>query len=101
MNTTKKRWSKAPIGVLLCLLMACIEERPLVEKFQEGAWEPETFQVVSLTGRRDGIMAFFSLELRGEGERRLVLEGCRAAPRKLRFVQRSATLPEAPYVSLV
>ena len=75
MDTTKKRWNKYPIGTLLALLVACGGERPLVEQFQEGAWQPQPFQVASMAGRRDGIEVFFSLELHGEGARRLVLEG--------------------------
>ena len=75
MDTTKSRWNKYPIGTLLALLVACGGERPLVEQFQEGAWQPEPFQVASLSGRRDGTQVFFSLELHGEGDRRLVLEG--------------------------
>ena len=75
MDTTKSRWNKYPIGTLLALLVACDVERPLVEQFQESAWKPEPFQVASLAGRRDGTQVFFSLELHGEGDRRLVLEG--------------------------
>ncbi len=75
MDTTKNRWNKYPIGALLALLVACGGERSLVEQFQEGAWQPEPFQVASLSGRRDGTQVFFSLELHGEGDRRLVLEG--------------------------
>jgi hypothetical protein len=75
MDTTKNRWNKYSTGTLLALLVACGGERPLVEHFQEGAWQPEPFQVVSLAGRRDGTEVFFSLELHGEGNRRLVLEG--------------------------
>ncbi len=70
MDTTKSRWNKYPIGTLLALLVACGGERPLVEQFQEGAWQPEPFQVASLSGRRDGTQVFFSLELHGEGDRR-------------------------------
>jgi hypothetical protein len=67
---------RAYFGVLLVVLLAgCGGARPLVERFEEGAWEAETYQVASLTGSRDAIEVFFSLELVADGGRRLVLEG--------------------------
>ena len=71
----KTRLNRYSASSLLALLVACGGERPLLERFQEGAWQPEPFQIVSLTGSRDGTEVFFSLELEAEGDRRLVLEG--------------------------
>lgn len=63
------------IGTLLVLLASCAAERPLVERFQQDAWQPEQFHLIHLAGRRDGFEVFFSLELQGEGSRRLRVEG--------------------------
>jgi hypothetical protein len=63
------------LASLLVLLTACGGERPLVASFQQDSWHPESFHLVSLSGKRDGIATSFTIILEGDGDRRLVVEG--------------------------
>ena len=46
-----------------------------MDRFENETWRPESFQLVSLTGQRDGTDVTFAIELQGEGNRRLLVEG--------------------------
>ena len=39
---------------LLCALAGCAGDRPLVERYADGAWQPDAFRVVALNGQRSG-----------------------------------------------
>ena len=65
--------SRRAAWVLLILVTACAQDRPLVEQFQQEEWQSRECRIVSLTGNRDGTDLFFSLRL--EGERHLLVEG--------------------------
>jgi hypothetical protein len=50
----------------LLLVAACAGDRPVLERFAEGSWEPAAATVASLTGGRDGTEVKFRLRLAGE-----------------------------------
>jgi hypothetical protein len=47
----------------------------LVERFDQGNWQPAPFQIASLGGQRAGARVTFVLRLEGPAGRRLVVEG--------------------------
>lgn len=57
------------------MLAACGVERPLVERFDDGAWLPEPFQIASVGGQRSGASVAFVLRLAEPSGRSLVVEG--------------------------
>ena len=69
------RWPVNGISLLLVLLAACGADRPLVERFEQGNWQPETFRVASMGGQRAGATVTFVLRLEGPSGRRLIVEG--------------------------
>lgn len=48
------------------LMAACAGDRPVLERFEEGSWEPAAATVASLTGARDGTAVRLRLRLDGE-----------------------------------
>ena len=63
------------ISLLFALLSACVADRPLVERFEQGNWQPEPFEVTSLDGRRVGAGFPFVLRLEDPAGRRLIVKG--------------------------
>ena len=61
--------------MLLLLLVACGADRPLVERFDQGAWQPAPFEVASMGGQRAAASVIFVLRLDGAAGRRLFVEG--------------------------
>jgi hypothetical protein len=59
----------------LILLTACGADRPLVERFEQGSWQPETFRIASMGGQRAGATVTFVLRLEGPSGRRLIVDG--------------------------
>jgi hypothetical protein len=61
--------------LLFALLLACAADRPLVERFEQGNWQPVPFRIASMGGQRAGTTVTFVLRLeRAEGHR-LTVEG--------------------------
>jgi hypothetical protein len=75
-----------PALVLVLLAFACAGELPLVERFGNETWQPDVFQLASLTGQRDGTEVSFDIELQGEGTRRLSVRGTVVIDPRARFV---------------
>jgi len=76
-----------PAGLVLVLLACgCAGEVSLVERLGNETWQPEPFQVASLTGQRDGTEVSFAIELQGEGHRRLLVRGTVVIDPRARFV---------------
>jgi hypothetical protein len=63
------------ISLLFALLVACAADRPLVERFEQGDWQPAPFRIASLGGQRGGARVGFVLRLEEPAGRRLVVEG--------------------------
>ena len=63
------------LSLLAVLLVACGAERPLVERFEQGAWQPAPFQVVSMGGQHAAATVLFVLRLEEPSGRRLIVEG--------------------------
>lgn len=63
------------ISLLFALLVACAADRALVERFDQGNWQPAPFQIASLGGQRAGARVTFVLRLEGPAGRRLAVEG--------------------------
>lgn len=81
------RIQRYPLGLVLVLLaFACTGEGSLVERLGNETWQPESFQLVSLTGQRDGTDVTFAVELQGEGNRRLLVRGTVVIDPRARFV---------------
>jgi len=55
--------------------MACGADRPLVEQYEQGEWEPASFEIASMGGQRAGATVIFVLRLEDPAGRRLILEG--------------------------
>jgi hypothetical protein len=55
--------------------VACGTDRPLVERFEHGLWQPAPFRIASLGGQRAGTSVTFVLRLEEPSGRRLVVEG--------------------------
>ena len=55
--------------MVLACLVACGADRPLVERFDDGQWLPDSFQVTSLGGRRSLATFPFVLRLAGPAGR--------------------------------
>ena len=70
-----RSWPVHGISLLFAFLMACAADRPLVERFEQGDWQPAPFRVVSMGGQRAGARVAFVLRLEGPEGRRLVVEG--------------------------
>ena len=62
-------------ALLLALLLSCAADRPLVERFEQGDWQPEPFQIASMGGQRGGATVAFVLRLEEPSGRRLIVEG--------------------------
>ena len=69
------QWPRRGVLLLFALLLACAADRPLVERFEQGDWQPEAFQVASMGGQRAGATVTFVLRLEGPEGRRLTVEG--------------------------
>ncbi|MGD8376970.1 MAG: hypothetical protein PVF68_12585 [Acidobacteriota bacterium] len=65
---------RAACIVAVLLMVACVGDRPVVERFVEGSWEPAAARVASLTGGRDGTAVRFRLRLAGEPELEVEVE---------------------------
>jgi hypothetical protein len=74
-NRREHCWAISGISLLLVLLVACGAKRPLVERFEHGAWQPEPFQIASMGGQRAGAMVTFVLRLEEPSGRRLTVDG--------------------------
>ncbi len=76
MNATRRRPTHVPgISLLIALVVACGVDRPLLERIEQGAWQPENFQVASMGGQRAAATVTFVLRLVGPSGRRLIVEG--------------------------
>jgi hypothetical protein len=60
---------------LSLLLTACAADRPLVERFKQGDWQPAPFQIASMGGQYASAKVTFVLRLEGLSGRRLIVEG--------------------------
>ena len=63
------------ISLLFVLLVACAADRPLVERFEQGGWQPTPFRVASMGGQRAADRIMFVLRLDEPTGRRLIVEG--------------------------
>ena len=63
------------ICLLLVLLAACGLDRPLVERFEQGDWQPEAYRIASVGGQRAAATVTFVLRFESPAGRRLVVEG--------------------------
>jgi hypothetical protein len=70
-----RSWPVNGISLLLALLAACGADRPLVERFEQGDWQPTPFRIASMGGQRSGATVAFVLRLEGPSGRRLIVEG--------------------------
>lgn len=70
-----RHWCLVEIVLLFTLLMACGADRPLVEQYEQGEWEPASFEIASMGGQRAGATVIFVLRLEDPAGRRLILEG--------------------------
>ncbi len=61
--------------VLLTVLLACAADRPLVESFEQGDWQPVPFRISSMGGQYTAPRVEFVLRLEGPSGRRLTVEG--------------------------
>jgi len=68
-------WHVQGISLLFALLLACGADRPLVERFEKGEWQPASFQVASMGGQRAAATVTFVLRLEEPAGRRLTVEG--------------------------
>ncbi len=68
-------WCLVEIGLLFALLMACGADRPLVERYEQGEWEPAPFEVTSMGGQRAAATVTFVLRLEDETGGRMIVEG--------------------------
>jgi hypothetical protein len=73
--SSRRLWSVGGLSLLIALLVACKADLPLVERFEQGAWRPTRFEVVSMGGQRAGVRVVFVLRLADPAGRRLVVEG--------------------------
>ncbi len=55
--------------------MACADDRPLVERFEQGDWHPKPFQIESMGGQYASAKVTFVLRLEDPSGRRLTVEG--------------------------
>lgn len=60
---------------LSLLLTACSADRTLVERFEQGDWQPVPFQIASMGGQYASAKVTFVLRLEGLSGRRLIVEG--------------------------
>ena len=67
--------SVGKISLLFALLVACAADHPLVERFEQGAWQPTPFRVASMGGQRAAEQIVFVLRLEEPTGRRLIVEG--------------------------
>ena len=67
--------SVGEILFLFALLVACAADHPLVERFEQGAWQPTPFRVAAMGGQRAGARVVFVLRLEEPAGRRLIVEG--------------------------
>ena len=63
------------VYLFVALFVGCVADRPLVERFEQGRWQPEPFQIVSVGGQRAGATVTFVLRLEEPSGPRLVVEG--------------------------
>ena len=63
------------IWLLLALVQSCVADRPLVERFERGDWQPDSFRIASLGGQFAAPRVAFVLRLEGQAGRRLTVEG--------------------------
>ena len=70
-----RSWRVNGIWLLFALLVACRADRPLVERLEQGDWQPAPFRIVSMGGQRAGARVAFVLRLEGPSGRRLIIEG--------------------------
>jgi hypothetical protein len=63
------------IAILVVFLLACVADRALVERLEQGVWQPEQFTIASMGGQRAGTTVTFVLRLDGSSGRRLTVEG--------------------------
>jgi len=68
-------WCLVEIILLFALLLACGADRPLVERYEQGEWEPAPFEVASMGGQRAAATVTFVLRLEDAAGRRLIVEG--------------------------
>jgi hypothetical protein len=74
-DTWIRRGRSWPISLLLALLLACAADRPLVQRFEQGDWQPTPFRLASMGGQRAGATVAFVLRLEEPSGRRLIVEG--------------------------
>ena len=74
-NGRGRAWAVNGISLCCALLVACAADRPLVERFAQGDWQPTPFRVASMGGQRGGEKVSFVLRLEGPEGRRLTIEG--------------------------
>ena len=60
---------------MLALLVACAADRPLVERLEQGEWQPTPFRVTSMGGQRAGATITFVLRLETPSGRHLIVNG--------------------------
>jgi hypothetical protein len=72
---THRQATKAFIWLLLALTLGCVADRPLVERFERGDWQPDSFRVTSLGGQFAAPRVAFVLRLEGDAGHRLTVEG--------------------------
>jgi hypothetical protein len=75
LNRRERCWTVNVIGLLLVLLVACGTDRPLVERYERGAWKSEPYRIASMGGQRAGATVTFVLRLEESSGRRMVIEG--------------------------
>ena len=72
MTTTRERRTTL---LLFTVLLACAADRPLVESFEQGDWQPAPFRITSMGGQYAAPRVAFVLRLEGPSGRRLTVEG--------------------------
>jgi hypothetical protein len=73
--TRGRSLSVGAISLLFAVLVACVADHPLVERFEQDAWQPTPFRVASMGGQRAGARIAFVLRLEEPAGRRLIVEG--------------------------
>jgi hypothetical protein len=72
MTTTRERRTTI---LFFTVLLACAADRPLVESFEQGDWQPAPFRITSMGGQYAAPRVAFVLRLEGPSGRRLTVEG--------------------------
>ena len=72
MTTTRGRRTTL---LLFAVLLACAADRPLVQRFEQGDWQPAPFRITSMGGQYAAPRVAFVLRLEGPSGRRLTVEG--------------------------